>query len=70
MDQAAPAHQGVLRDELERGKDANLDRHLGLRPGGNRQKEAEPRREPLHNSTDFERHPVRKNPHFTGSFAD
>ena len=36
VDQAAPAHQGLLRYQRERGEDANLDRGVGLRAGGNR----------------------------------
>ena len=32
MDQAASAHQEILRDLDERGEDANLDRRVGLRP--------------------------------------
>jgi hypothetical protein len=42
MDQAAPAHQGILRDFRERGEDTNLDRHLGLRPRRYRQETPEP----------------------------
>jgi len=41
MDQAAPPHQGVLRNFRERGEDTNLDRHLGLRPRRHRQEAAE-----------------------------
>ena len=40
VDQAASAHQGVLRHERERGEDANLDRGLGLRAGRHRQEAA------------------------------
>ena len=42
VDQAAPTHQGILRNLRERGEDANLDRHLGLRPRRHRQEAAEP----------------------------
>ena len=62
MDQAAPAHQGILRDFRKRGQIANLDRHLGLRPGCHCQKTAGASREPLRNATDFQPHPVRENP--------
>lgn len=34
VDQAAPAHQGVLRYLRKRGQELDLDRHLGLRVGG------------------------------------
>ena len=42
MDQAAPADQGLLRNFRKRREDANLDRHLGLRPRRHRQEAAEP----------------------------
>ncbi len=42
MDQAAPAHQGVLRNLRECGEDPNLDRYLGLCPRRHRQEAAEP----------------------------
>ena len=41
-----------------------------IRVGRDHQETAQSRPEPLHNSTDFERHPFRENPHFTGPFAD
>src|SRR4030042_6789252 len=70
MDQATPAHQGVLWDERKRGENSNLDRDLHLRARGDCQKTVETRSEPLHNSTDFEHHTFRENPHFAGLFAD
>jgi len=36
MDQAALAHQGVLRHQRERREDPNLDRGVGLCAGGDR----------------------------------
>ena len=66
VDQAASAHQGFLRDFPERGQDPNLDRHIGIRPGGHPEKKARLGAKPLHNSTDFERHSRRADPHFTG----
>jgi hypothetical protein len=42
MDQAASAHQGILRDFRKRSEDANLDRHFGLRPRRHRQEAPEP----------------------------
>ena len=69
MDQATSAHQGLFRDFRKRGEGPNLDRDLRLRPRGDCQKADEARPEPLHNSTDFEHHPFRENPHFAGSFT-
>ena len=62
MDQAAPAHQSVLRHQRECRQIANLDRRLGLRPGRHREKAPRAAGNPLRNSTDFESHPVRENP--------
>src|SRR2546422_10161260 len=67
MDQTASAHQGVLRHLGERVEDSNLDRHLGLCPGRDREKTPEPGRQPLQNSTDPERERFRENPDFRGS---
>ncbi len=36
MDQAAPAHQGVLWHQRERSEDPDLGRRLGLRAGRHR----------------------------------
>src|SRR5713226_5386518 len=36
MDQATPAHQGLLRDQRECSEDPDLDRGVGLRAGGDR----------------------------------
>ena len=47
MDQAAFAHQGVLRHLGERGQIADLDRDLCLRPRRHRQKTPQPHRQPL-----------------------
>ena len=41
MDQAAPAHQGVLRHNRERSEGANLDRRVRLRPRRHRQETPE-----------------------------
>src|SRR5262245_4917284 len=38
VDQTAPANQGILRHNRERGEDANLDRRVRLRPRRHRQK--------------------------------
>src|SRR5271157_46827 len=62
MDQAAPAHQGVLRHQRKRRQIANLDRRLGLRPRRHRQKTPRASRQPLRNSTNPQPHPLRENP--------
>ena len=67
VDQAAPANQGLLRHQRERGEDPNLDRGLGLRAGGHRPQAPGTGGEPLPNSTDFERDAFRENAHFTGT---
>jgi hypothetical protein len=70
MDQAAPTHQVVFRHICQRCEDPNLDRGIRLRSRRDSQEEAENRRQPLHNSTDFERHSFRANAHFTGLSAN
>ena len=67
VDQAAPADQGLLRHQRERGEDPNLDRRLGLRARGHRPQATGAGGEPLPDSTDFERHAFRENAHFTGT---
>ena len=66
MDQTAPSDQGILRNDGECGKDPGMDRYFRLCPRGHREKALEAGPEPLHNSTDSERHPFRENAHFTG----
>jgi len=68
MDQAAFENQSFLRYNPKCREDANMDRHLYLCAGGHRKEGSQTHPEPLHNSTDFERHPVSENPHFTGAF--
>ena len=65
VDQAAPANQGFLRNQRERRQIANLDRRVNLPARGDRQKGTRPPVAALHNSTDFEPHPIRENPCFT-----
>ena len=69
MDQAAPAHQGLLRHQRERGEDANLDRGLGLRAGGHRPQAPGAEGQPLPNPTDLERDAFRENAHFYRRFS-
>ncbi len=68
MDQAASANQNVLRHFRECTQNSNLDRHLGLRAGGDCQKTTEARRQPLQNSTNPKRHSLRENPDIRGAF--
>jgi len=70
MDQTTPADQSLLWDLRECGEDTNLDRNLGVCARGHRQEAPQTQKKPLHNSTGFEPHPFRENPHFTGSFAN
>ena len=63
MDQAAPAHQGILRHFRKRRQIANLDRPLGLRLGCHRQEAPRTHGEPLRilqilSLTLFEKTPV------------
>lgn len=66
MDQAASQYQGFLWHIRECREELSLDRNLSLSTCGHREKAFEHRAEPLHYSTDFERHPVRENPVITG----
>jgi hypothetical protein len=62
-----PQNQGFLRHIRECREDPSLDRDLCLRPGRHREEASENRTESLHNSTDFECHPIRENPVVTGA---
>ena len=53
MDQAAPADQGVLRNLGKRRQDADLDRRVRLRAGGDHQKASAAPCQPLHDSYRF-----------------
>jgi hypothetical protein len=66
MDPATSAHQGVLRDERERGQVTSMDRPFGLRARGYRQEAAQPLSESVRNPIDLELDHVRTNP--AGSF--
>ena len=68
MDQAAPAHQDLLRNHFQRSEDPNLDRDLRLSACGDREKEAWCQGQPLQNSPDRQRHDLRENASFTGLF--
>jgi hypothetical protein len=62
MDQAAPAHQGLLRAIRERGEDTDLDRHFGLRARRDRAEASRNRTRSLHFITDPQRLPLEKLP--------
>ena len=70
MDQTAFADQGLLWYIRERSEDSNLDRHIGLCAGSDHQKATSSGLEPLHNPTDFERNPFRKNSNITGTYIN
>src|SRR5271170_7344615 len=53
VDQAAPAHQTLLRHFRERCADANLDRHQRLRAGGDHQEETSSERFAAYAATDL-----------------
>ena len=53
VDQAAPAHQTLLRHFRERCADANLDRHQRLRAGGDHQEETSSEGVPTYAATDL-----------------
>jgi len=67
MDQAASQNQSLLWDNRKCRENSNLDSYLSLRSRGYNQKKPETGPESLHNSTDFERHPLRENAHFTST---
>ena len=59
MDQAAPADQGLLRHQRERGEDADLDRGVDVRAGGDRAQAAGAGGQPVPDSTDSQPHAFR-----------
>jgi len=69
MDQAAPAHQGLLWNQRERRQNPNLDRCLGLPAGCHRQEKARTDRLALHFVASPLGNSVRENAHFTGTSA-
>ena len=62
VDQAALAHQGVLRDQRERGEDANLDRSGHLCADRHREEALDAAPQPVRNPTNPEPDDVRVNP--------
>src|SRR5271157_1892444 len=67
LQQAALAHQGILRHQRECSEDSNLDRGVGVRARGDRTQAIGTGGKPLPNSTDSQRDPFRENAHFTGT---
>ena len=59
VDQAASSDQAVLRHHRERGQDANMDCHRGLRPGCHREKAPQYRGFAIYHPTDFKSHSFR-----------
>src|SRR5260370_1202573 len=70
MDQAAPAHQSVLRTLRERREDANLDSHRRLRAGGHRAQASGTGLGTSHYAANSERHLVRENPLDSSTYAN
>ena len=68
MDQAALKDQGVLWHIRECRQDSDLDRHLGLCAGGNRQEIPENRQQSLYNPTGFECHTLREDANYTCTY--
>ena len=58
MDQRQLGNQALLRNECQRGEDANLDSGIALFDGGNPSQKPKTARKPSQYSTDFERSPV------------
>ncbi len=69
MDQTAFANQSILWNLTKRCEDSNLDFHLGLCSGVGDKETTPTGSKPLHNSTDFESQPFRKNAHFPSTFT-
>jgi len=61
MDHAAPANQILLRHDGERRQYPGMDRRVCLCARRYHQEAAQIGGQPLHNSTDFERHALREN---------
>src|ERR1019366_8141070 len=70
VDQAAPAHQGLLWNQRKRRQNPALDRHLGLPAGRHRQKTTRSSRIALHFASNPLSYHVRENAHFTGTSAE
>ena len=68
VDQAASAHQVVLRHVGERGQDSDMDCGDGVCAGGGAQEAVGPLGRALHNFAGFEPDPVRENTYFQAVF--
>jgi hypothetical protein len=69
VDQAAPAHQVVLRDLRECREKPDMDRRVRLCARSYHQETAENRCQPLHNPTGLESHRFRTNPFKSDSYC-
>jgi len=67
VDQAAPPDQSLLWHLGQRGEDPDLDRDLGLCARGHSQEAARQQAKSLHNSTDPQHYPLRKNRDITST---
>src|SRR5271165_2358343 len=64
MDQTAPADQGFLRHQRERGEDSNLDCRVRVCAGGDRAQALGSGSQSVSDPTDSQPHALRENPHF------
>jgi len=69
MDQATPSYQGLLWHQRQCREDTDLDCHLDLRVGGDRQKALESRSQLVLDSTDSERDDHGENSAHTSTFT-
>ena len=64
MDQTAPADQGFLRHQRERGKNSNLDCGIRVCAGGDRAQAVGTGGQPVPDPTDSQPHALRESAHF------
>src|SRR5947209_2987444 len=62
MDQTASARESIFWHQRECRQNPNMDRGVGLRPRCNHPQAAQSFPQPLRDSTNFEREPIRENP--------
>ncbi len=69
MDQAEPAHQGLLWHQRECRQNPDMDRCHRLLVDCHPEETAQNRGQSLHNSTDFKRDRVRENAYKTATYG-
>ncbi len=69
MDQATPQNQEIFRNVRERGKNSDLDCCISLLTCGHHEETTQPSREPLHYSTDSQRHCFRKSSNLSTDYG-